>query len=241
MVLGVGKALSLARLVLPDVFVLRVAAPLVLALGHFLLFPALRKKTAVSEEGLFGWSLVELGRFAVLGVALVIPLAVRFDDRDLMLYAAGVMALCALLAGIGARRRAVPLAGLVVTVTIVAELAEAWLAGRDSALERAGVKAAVAALLVPIGAWTLARAVPRRGRALAVFSWAMVATPVALLLVALAQLVVDWDTRRTLNVMAVLLVLGFGVAWLGTILICAVKLRAHRAPGGVGEQVTNSA
>jgi hypothetical protein len=240
-VLGVGTALSLARLVLPDVFVLRVAAPLVLALGHFLLFPALRKKTAVSEEGLFGWSLAELGRFAVLAVALVIPLAVRFDDRELLLYGAGVTALCALLAAIGARTRAVPLAGIVVTVTIVADLAEAWLAGRDAALARAGVKAAVAALLVPIGVWTLARAVPRRGPALGIFSWALAATPAALLLVALAELVANWDTRRTLNVVAVLLLLGFAVAWLGTVLICAVKLRAHRAPGGVGEEVAKGA
>jgi hypothetical protein len=207
-------------------------------------------------RGLFRWGLVELGRLIALGAGVAAAAAMSLSDRDATHLGLGVMLACAVMAAIGDRwlvafcdgaaaagvrsslARAVPVCGVVVGAFILPDVAEALISDRAAALSRAGVAAVMACGLVALGvgavagaARRIAKRLGRRGLAasLGVTSWALWVIPLLLLLIAVADNSVSWQLRRTLQSAAQLLLVGFGLAWLGSaVLLVVAGLRARQ-------------
>lgn len=277
-VLGLGTLLSLSRLVVEDVLAARLAAAGCLALGHILLSRSLPKPVAAAGPfpaeaagGLFRWGLVELSRLIIFAAAFVAGLAVRFRDSDFQIIALAAVGACAVAAAIGYRplarfcdgaaalgvrsslAKALPLMGIVVTLGVIPGVAESAITGREAALVRADVSAAVVCILAALGLWALsgttrrtARALSRRGMALALalVSWSLLGLPLLLLLSSILESAVDWEARRLLHQIEALMLAALVATWIASVIVLLVagkKLRAHGAPGGVGAEVAHGA
>jgi hypothetical protein len=274
-ILGLGTALSLSRLVVEDVLALRLAAAGLLALGHFWLVSSLPKAapqpgpfSPEAAGGLFRWSLVELTRLIIFAIAFLVAVTTRFSDSDFQIVALVTVSLCAIAGALGYRAltrfcdgaaalgvraqlaRSLPLLGILVTLGIFPGVAESLITRRESALVRADVNAGASCILALIALWALVRAargsakkLARGGWALALVSWLLLLIPVSLLLSAVAESFVDWDTRRALHSLEALLLIGFVLAWIMSVVLLLVagrKLRAHGTPGGVGDEVAHA-
>jgi hypothetical protein len=244
-----GTILSLAH-VINDWELLRPLSVPVLSLAHIVLYPSLRRPFAPSaapEAGraLLLWGGVELGRFLLMGLALLAAAGLSLSDRDAGYLGLGVAVAGALAAAAGYRwlarfcdgagvragmARAVPLVGAVAALAALPDVAEALFAGREAAMSRAGVNAVTACLLYALGVAFVAGAarrmlkkLGRRGlaRALGVSGWALLAIPLLLVATPLLESI-SWEMRRFVRDFMPLLAIAFGVAWLASAVLLMV-------------------